>query len=220
MVIRNRVIALLSRLAIFAILVTMTVFYLTGTEAWASLLQFETSCAFFYLIILGFAILFNAIDLRRGMKGIAAGFYMPVNLVMVGFCFIANVGYFVYALPTGAASGSIFSILFHTFFMTLPVLEWLLFDIKGTVRWYTSFTAMLFPVFYVVFCGFRALIWPDATLPNGSMYPYPYLKPSWGPFVGWAILTFLIVYGTLLAFTLFNNILSGKYRRGGDINPF
>ena len=220
MVIRNRLIALLSRLAIYATLLTVTIFYLTGTEAWADLLYFDTDVAIFYLIILGFSILFNAIDLRRGIKGIAAGFYMPLTLVMVSFCFVSNVVYFAYLLPTGAASGSLHSIFFHAFFLALPVLEWLLFDIKGTVRWYSSFTAMLLPVFYVVFCGFRSLIWPNAILPNGSMYPYPFLEPSWGPFVGWAILSFFLVYGVLLGFTFLNNLLAGKYRRGSDINPF
>lgn len=220
MVIRNRLIALLSRGLIWAILFSVATAYLATGEAWSNLLQFETECALIYLVILGLAFLFNAIDLRHGIRGIAAGFYMPINLMIVAFLFISNFGYFVYALPAGAASSSFASIVFHALFLGLPVLEWLLFDIKGTVRWYSSILSMLFPVFYVVFCGFRTLIWPNALLPNGSMYPYPYLEPAWGPFVGWSILTFLIVYGTCLLFTFLNNLLSGKYRIGNEINPF
>ena len=220
MVIRNRLIALLGRGAIFIALAIISSYYLANGEAWAFLLQFETDCALIYLIILALTTLFNLIDLRRGIKGIAAGFYMPIKLMVVALCFIANIGYFAYALPSGAASSSLHSIVFHALFLALPTLEWFLFDIKGTVRWYTSFTTMLFPVFYVVFCGFRQLIWPDAILPNGTMYPYPYLKPAWGPFIGWAAFTFVLIYGTLLAYTFLNNLLSGKYRRGNEINPF
>lgn len=213
MIIRNRLLALVGRTLIFIGLVTITSFYLASGEAWANLLQFETECALVYLIILFLSSLFNLIDLRRGIHGVAAGPYMPLNLMMVGFCFISNLVYFAYTLPAGAAPSSATSVVFHAFFLVFPVLEWLLFDIKGTVRWYTSVSAMLFPVFYVVFCGFRTLIWPNALLPNGTMYPYPALKPDWGPFIGWAILAFALVYGTLFLFTFLNNFLSGKYRR-------
>ena len=219
-VIRNRLIALLGRITILVGLFVVAYFYLLNGPAWAYLLQFETECAIIYMVILTFVIIFNAIDLRRGIHGIAAGPVMPISLMIVSFCFISNIGYFVYTLPAGAAPSSLDSIIFHAFFLALPVLEWLLFDIKGTVRWYSAFSAMIYPILYVIFCGFRSLIWPNAVLPNGSMYPYPYLEPAWGPFVGWAILTFLLVYGVNVLFIFLNNLLSGKYRFGNEINPF
>lgn len=220
MVIRNRLLAFLTRMVILVLLSSTLGAYLAEAATWARLLEFETEVAIIYLIVLGFSALFNLIDLRHGIRGIAAGFYMPMNLCLVGFCFVSNAFYFAYGLPTGMASSSINSIIFHAMFLALPTLEWLLFNIKGTVRWHSAFTAMSYPILYVVFMGFRALIWPKAVLPNGTMYPYPFLAPGWNMFVLWAILSFAVVYGVLLAYIFLNNFLAGKYRVGQEVNPF
>ena len=219
MLIRNRLISILVRILFFAVLMSVAMPYLVTRESWAYFLEFETGLAIVYLAILVMMIVFNAIDLRHGIHGIPAGFYMPLKLPLVAFLFMSNFFYFVYGLPTGYSSSSVASILFHAFFLAVPTLEWLLFDIKGTVKSRSAFSTMLYPVFWVIVIGFRALIWPNALLPNGSMYPYPFLKPGWDWFVLWAILSYVVLYLTVLLYILINNVLAGRFRRS-DIDPF
>ena len=220
MVIRNRLLAVIFRIVFFFVLATAFSAYLSSTYTWVALLEFEVQTALLYQIGLTIAILMNLLDLRHGIHGIAAGAYMPFMLNISAFTFVSNVFYFAYSLPNGTEASNQAAIVFHALFMVIPTLEWLLFDIKGTVKWYSAFSSMLYPVLYVVFMGFRALIWPDAVLPNGTMYTYPFLKPGWDIFIWWAILSFFVVYGVCLAYIFFNNLLAGKYRAKQEINPF
>ncbi|MBQ9457202.1 MAG: hypothetical protein IJU64_01680 [Bacilli bacterium] len=219
MLIRNRLISFFVRVGFLLVLLAVAVPYLVVRESWAYFLEFETGLGLVYLVVLALMILFNVIDLRHGIHGIPAGFYMPIKLPLVAFLFFGNFFYFVYGLPTGYSSSSLTSILFHAFFLAVPTLEWLFFDIKGTVRPRVAFMAMLYPVFYVIIIGFRTLIWPNALLPNGAMYPYPFLKPGWDLFILWAILAYAVLYLTVLLYIFLNNLLAGRYRRQ-DIDPF
>ena len=220
MVIRNRLMAFIFRIVMFVLLLGVLSIYLSSTYTWAALLEFEVETTIIYLIGLSIAIIINLIDLRHGISGIAMGFYMPFMLNLTAFTFIGNIMYFAYSLPNGFASSNQASLFFHAFALVIPTLEWLLFDIKGTVKWYSAFMAMLYPVFYVIFMGFRALIFADTPLPSGQMYPSPFLKPGWDMFILWSIVSFFVVYGICLAYIFLNNLLAGKYRHKQEINPF
>ena len=213
MIVRNRVIALIFRIAAFALLVTSIQLYWPEYPSfWCAMSCFDFQVGMSLTIMFGFVIVFNLIDLRFGMRGMAAGPYMPLALPLMSFSIVAGVMYFSYSIPTASAPVGIFPSIFHSLMIVLPLLEWLLFDEKGTVRRSTGFTIMIYPLFYYVFGYFRTLIWPDTPVYAAFEYAYPCLDFRTDMIVLWSF----VYFGSLLAFLqlmiFLNDVFCGKYR--------
>lgn len=212
MVIRNRLIAFFYRLAALISSIALLVYYFQYFKPeWRLLSYFGTLASLVYVALLFFETLFNGIDLRRGIKGIPAGFYMPVSLSVTCFVMEGALGYFINCFI--ASNFNPFEIAFYSFMFLVPLLDWLLFDEKGTARIYGSFVSQIVPIFYAVFAYFRAIIWPNNFLYGNSLYPYPFLDPTSPSFwPGLAIAFFSMLGFSTLIFVL-NGILSNKYSR-------
>ena len=212
MVIRNRLLALGYRAAAFVgLLYGLLTYFQARGPMWKALCYFGPVSGFMYLILLGFEIVFNAIDLRRGMNGVAAGPYMPIGLSLVCYCVEGGVLEIIMGLYEGNASPSTWTL--DVLLIALPLLDWLFFDEKGTVHYYAAFLSLIVPLFYWIFIFFRAIIWPNDPLFAGSNYPYPFLNPEesfslWGCFVA---LASCLAFSVLMVF--FNNLCSGKFKR-------
>ncbi len=212
MVIRNRLIAFFYRLAALISSITFLVYYFQYFKPeWRLLSYFGTLASLLYCVLLFFETVFNGIDLRRGIKGIPAGFYMPISLSITCFVMEGAIGYFIGGFILSNMNP--FEIAFYSFMFLVPLLDWLLFDEKGTVRIYGSFLSQIVPIFYGVFAYFRAIIWPNNFLYGNSLYPYPFLDPTSSWFwPGLAIAFFSMLGFSTLMFVL-NGVLSNKYSR-------
>lgn len=161
--------------------------------------------------MVGFEIVFNLIDLRNGIHGVAAGPYMPIALPIYAFCFISGVLYFTILLPAHAAPDNPVGILLHVTLILGSLADWLLLDEKGTVPFHCVLSSQLYPILFHAFGFFRTVIWPEDPIYNNYMYALPFLNYL-GPNIFWYSVLFFA--GTLLVpclFVLFNNILAGKY---------
>lgn len=213
-IVRNRVIALITRILLFSGMATLFVFYfLEMSPAWRALCFLEIQVCIAYMVFLLFEVIFNAIDLRHGIKGIAAGGLSSFMLLLTGYCFIASALYFSYIMPYRSYL-TLRSILFHSGLIAIPLLNWLLFEIKGTVRYYIAFISISYPMIYVIFSMFRATIWPNNALYTPDvMYIYHFFDPTeksflWSP---WVSIAAVIAFFALLI--LANNLLARKGRR-------
>ena len=212
MVIRNRIIALTYRALALAALLLLIVFYFrSAIPTYVAFSYFGVLVSLMLAALLFFEIIFNAIDLRRGVNGLPAGMNMHLSLPIVCFCMEASIGYLVSSIAFGP--GSPIEILLYVALFLLPLGDWLMFDEKGTVPFYTAFTSQIVPIFYGIFSVFRAIIWPEAKLLNASMYPYPFLDPHSGWFWPGCIIVFLCMLFFTLLIVFLNNVLSFKYRR-------
>ncbi len=212
MVIRNRFIALTYRVFALAILLLSLIFYFRSPIAtYVAISYFGVLSSFMLALLFFLEVIFNLIDLRRGVNGIPAGVNMHFSLSVTCFSMEASIGHFISVALYG--NTSLMETLFYIALFLLPLGDWLMFDEKGTVPFYVSFTSQIVPIFYGIFSVFRAIIWPNAPLKNGTMYPYPFLDPH----SAWFWPGCFIVFALLLLFTMLiiflNNLLSFKYRK-------
>ncbi len=214
MIVRNRIIALLYRSAAFAVLVASFNFYWGGFSSfWAALSCFDVQVGLSMIVMFGFVIVFNLIDLRHGIHGVAAYPYMPLALPLMAFSIVSGIVYFAYSLPAGGAPYGFFATLFHVGLILFPLIEWLFFDEKGTVRYSTGFSLMIYPIFYYVFAYFRTIIWPNTPVYGTNMYAYPCLDFTNKDIVLYSVIYFTVLLGAVQLIIFLNNVLSGKYRR-------
>ncbi len=214
MIVRNRVVALVYRIAAFALLMTSFQFYWVGFPSfWAALSCFDVQIGIVMISLFGFVTVFNLIDLRHGIRGMAACPYMPIGLPLMAFSMIAGIVYFAYSIPTGSAPTGFFPSIFHVFLILAPLIEWLLFDEKGTVRYSTGFTFMIYPIFYYVFGYFRTLIWPNTPVFGKFEYAYPCLDFRTDQIVLWSFVYFALLLAGVQLVIFLNNVFCGKYRR-------
>ena len=212
MVIRNRLLSLTYRVMALAALVLLIVFYFRSSTAYyVALSYFGVLVSFLLALLFSLEIIFNAIDLKRGVNGFPAGTNMHFALPIVCFSMEASLGYIISSSFSGF--GSWIEILFYVGLFLLPLGDWLMFDEKGTVPFYTAFTSQIVPIFYGIFSVFRAIIWPEAVLKNGEMYPYPFLDPHSGWFWPGCLIVFLCMLIFTLLIVFLNNLLSFKYRK-------
>ena len=214
MVIRNRLAALIYRIIAFTGLVTVFQFYWANFDSfWEAISCFDVEIGVLVMTILGLEVLFNLIDLRHGVHGMAAGSYMPISLPVTTFSTLSGILYFSYSIPSESAPVGTAAIIFHIILLVGPLFDWLFFSEKGSVRVSGAFTALIYPLWFFLFGYFRTVIWPNAPIHNGYMYAYPFLDFS-GPYiVGYSILYFGVALLSVL-FTIFlNNLLAGKFRR-------
>lgn len=215
MVLRNRLIALLLRIAIFVLMVISLPVYMAYFETgWLAISTFSVELAIAYLILVGFEIIFNLIDLlRHGIHGVAAGPYMPIGMPITVFSIISGILYFSALLPNGAAPAGAMAILLHVVLIAGPLLDWLMLDEKGTVTISSTFSWQIYPVLFHIFGYFRTVIWPDDPIYRGNMYALPFLNYLDPNIVIKSIAFFAITLGGSVLAVLINEWLSGKYRR-------
>lgn len=212
MVIRNRVLSFAYRLLALGALVLLLIFYFRSSiETYVAFSYFGVLVSLLLALLFFLETIFNGIDLRRGMKGFPAGANMHFSLPIVCYSMEAAIGHFIMVSLHGSTSG--IETVFYIALFLLPLGDWLLFDEKGSVPFYVAFTSQIIPIFYGIFSVFRAIIWPNAPLKDGAMYPYYFLNP----YTSWFWPGCLIAFLCLLLFTMLiiflNNLLSFKYRR-------
>ena len=212
MVIRNRILALTYRVLALAALILLIVYYFRSPiETYVALSYFGVLVSFIFAFLLFLEIIFNAISLRKGANGIAAGVNMHFSLPVTCFAMEASIGHLIYCSIHGF--GPLIEILFYVGLFLLPLGDWLMFDEKGTVPFYVAFTSQIIPIFYGIFSVFRAIIWPNSPLIEGAMYPYSFLDPHSAWFWPGCIIAFLCFLAFTLLIILANNLLSFKYRK-------
>ena len=215
MVMRNRLVALLLRIVIFVMIVISLPVYMAYFETgWLAISTFSVELAIIYMVLVGFEIIFNLIDLlRHGIHGVAAGPYMPVGMPIMAFSIISGILYFSALLPNGAAPGGVMGIMLHVILIAGPLFDWLFLDEKGTVTISSSFSWQIYPVLFHIFGYFRTVIWPDDPIYRGNMYALPFLNYLDPHIVIKSIAFFAITLGGSVLMVLINELLSGKYRR-------
>ena len=212
MVLRNRLIALLLRIAIFALYVTSLGIYVPQFGSfWVAMCSFSVEMGVVGMILVGLEIIFNLIDLRHGIHGVPAGPYMPIGLPINVFCILSGVLYFTSLLPINAAPGGTYALLFHLTLIIGSLVDWILLDEKGTVRFINGFVAQLYPILFFIFAYFRTVIWPNVPVYNGFMYALPFLDYTDPNIVGHAFGFFGLTLGSVSLAIFINNILAGRY---------
>ena len=71
----------------------------------------------------------------------------------------------------------------HVITPIMAGVDFLLFDAHRRFAWHYVFSWMIYFPLYLAFVLLRAAMLPDAPLPNGSLYPYPFVDVSQ---LGWA----------------------------------
>ncbi|MBE6134919.1 MAG: hypothetical protein E7179_02785 [Erysipelotrichaceae bacterium] len=215
MILRNRLIALLFRAGSFALLAYLTsVYSAENGYFWRALSFFDLEVAAVFLLIFGLEVVFNLVDMRKGIHGVPSHFYAPIAIPVVIMNAVSSLIFFFYGWPSGSASGSVGSVFFHAFFLVIPVVNWVLFYTKGTVRWFTSFSILIVPTFYALFSFFRTLIWPDSTVYGAGMYAYPFLNPEDALYPLHLIGFLFGFFGAAILVIFLNNLMAGKYKNG------
>ena len=214
LIIRNRLAALLGRILMFGgTMAAFILYFIEMSPAWRALCFFEVQAGLIFLAMLALEIIFNAIDMRHGASGVAAGLYPPFMLMITGYCFLGSILYFSYIMPQYGYL-TLRSILFNSALLLFPLLNWLLFEIKGTVPYFYIFLGVAYPLIYMFGAMFRAIIWPnDALFTPNVMFVYHFLDPS-HPSFPWAIWVSLAALLSFLALiVLANDLLARKWRR-------
>lgn len=214
MVSRNRLASLLLRALLFALYCVAFGPYVSAYDnIWMALCNFNVEMMLVIVIMTGFEIVFNLIDLiRHGIFGASAGPYMPFALPMTAFSVLGGVFYFTSLLPRAAAPSDGFAIMFNVMLIVGPLLDFFLIDEKGTVSIAPVILWQVYPILFHVFGYFRTVIWPDVPIYNNYMYALPFLN-YFDPFIVWfSVMFFGLTLGSGALLVLLGNVLSGKYR--------
>lgn len=199
----------------------MVVFYVVVVRESGS--SFGAMFAYFpfivdQLIMLVFLLLiiFNSIDLRKGVSGLPAGLWMPFGLGVVFLALVSIVGYFGYMIPFAHADFGIRELTIYLGFSSLMVVDWLLFEEKGTVHYTIIPFWIFFLMIYVAFIMMRPYIWGESFLPNGTYYPYSFLDfDRWGALIvwSWTVLAAFLAVALAIGLISLNDLIAGKYKR-------
>lgn len=213
--VRNRLLSLLSRVLSLILLIAFLSLYAAQAENPAAFVCYYHVQAGILLIFVFFLeITANAIDLRHGARGFPAGLYMPITLAVFFYCFTSALLYFSFVLPAYGRALPLYGHVYAGLLFLLPALDWVLFDEKGTLRWYFGFIFLAYPIFYSVFMLFRPYIFPAIPLyPDGAQYPYWVFDPERPLFPLYASLGLLGMFGISMLLILLNNLFGGKYRK-------
>lgn len=213
--VRNRLISLASRMISLGLLATFFSFYVMGAGnpgAWICYYHVQSGIMLMGVFFL--EIIANAIDLRHGTRGFPAGLYMPITLGVFFYAITSALLYFAILVPSHPEERRLAGHIYVTLLLILPVIDWLLFDEKGTLRWYFGFTFLAYPIFYAVFMLFRPYIFPNIALySDGSAYPYWMLNPK-DPLFPLYLGAWLVgLYALAMLLIFLNNLFGGKYRK-------
>jgi len=225
MVIRNRLFALLYRCVAFGIIIYTLVLLLDQPDVGISLCYFTNQSNILLAVLFGLMIVFNAIDLRHGIKGVPAGAFMPLSMAILLYICITGIVYNGILVPFQGLGYDLALVMGHVVTPLLAILDWVLFEEKGTIRWWHGFYWLVYPIFYCVFILVRPIIWQNSFFgdPGGvSKYPYFFLdanKIGWGMVFLWIGVLIVAFFGMSELLIFLNNLIAGKYRKRGPIEP-
>ena len=212
--IRNRLLALIFRIIALASLITLFSFVMNSpTNSWELLVRFGILNALIEIVIFAVEVICNGIDMKRGIKGAAAGIYMPLRLIS---CAYTVVSFLVFFITTFGLDGSTASLALILLYIALPVFsigDWLLFCEKGNVKWYYSFSGVIYPLLYSFFLYIRTLVWSDVMFANGGKYPYSILNKNPGEVALVGFLLIVCIAASIALLIFINNCLAGKYKK-------
>ena len=213
MQVRNRLASLIFRLIALTVLIVAFSYVMNSpTNSWELMLRFGILTALLEIFVFSIELINNSIDMRRGIHGIPAGIYMPLRLLTTSYTTYSFLLFFINNGFDGKTP-ELTLVLFHVALLSFSLLDWILFCEKGTVKWYTSFTGLFFPLMYALFLYFRTLIWPDAFFENGGKYPYNILNKDYGEIALSAFLLVITIIALSALLILINNLLAGKYKK-------
>ena len=214
--IRNRLISLFIRFAALGVITAFLVIYVLSIAhlpTW--FIRFEVEVGFVYVFVLFLEILFNAIDLRHGIKGYPAGVFMPLKLSLTIYAVLASSLYLSLTFSTIAGEKRPEGFTYAVILLLFAIIDWLFFDEKGTVRFSMALPYSIYPTFYMVFNIFRPIIFSNTPIyENGMEYPYAFLDPAVVPIpVTSVLVAVLVIVGAFFGAVVINNLLSGKYAK-------
>ncbi|MBR1846830.1 MAG: hypothetical protein IJ787_03860 [Bacilli bacterium] len=206
--------ALLLRVIIFVLyLVSFGPYFSSFDGAWVALCNFNVEMMLAMIILTGFEIVFNFIDLiRHGIRGVAAGPYMPIALPLTSFAVLSGIFYFTSQLPVGAAPSGTMAVMFNVMLIVGPLFDFFLIDEKGTVPFFSVLMWQIYPILFHIFGYLRTVIWPSTAIYNDYMYSLPFLNYFGANIVGYSVMFFALTLGLGSLLVLIGNLLSGKYR--------
>lgn len=218
MIIRNRLAAIVYRSIALAgeIICMILVAHFAGASFVSYASYFPTLGGYIYMACLAMLIIFNAIDLKKGPKGIAAGIWMPFGLGVVWLAAITIAFYLFYMIPLGHTDYSVQDILLYLVMPAAYIADWALFEEKGTVKYGIIPFWIFFILVYLLFILVRPYVWNGEKLPGGTYYPYSFLDfDRWGVARVWAYIcaALLICVVTAFLMVLLNDLVSGKFRK-------
>lgn len=220
---RNRLIGLFYRAGALALMIACLYFFWQTFEfQYAPLAFYVILSGILYIVLLVLNLVFNAIDMRRGIHGLPSSTYLPVATAMWCYAMSAGLLGLAYHLPFGLthAEGASFaqpwSIAYYAVLLVLPSVEWLLFAEKGGIRPFSAWTWLAFPILYIIFILFRAIIWPENPVYGTEMYALPWLNPDMDEnplFFLWLFLALAALYAFFMLIIFLGKVLGGQYKK-------
>lgn len=231
MVIRNRYLAFIYRLALLAFsfyalyLAFKYLGALNENRSFFALAYFGTDALLLAVVVLLAEVIANLIGLKNGPDGIAPGVWSPLFVGVMVMLLFDTIAHPIMARLDGTSFFTADNLLYVSIskiaFPLLYMLDYLLFGEKGTVKWKHGFFWGFFPVFYFAFIMLTHFTW------NATFFPYSFLsretfadQPSFLANIGgWAGVWFVSVsfylgFLALSYLTIFmNNLYAGAYRR-------
>ncbi|MBP5092375.1 MAG: Pr6Pr family membrane protein [Bacilli bacterium] len=172
--------------------------------------------ALYTIIIFGFMIIFNAIDLRHGNYGVPSSVFTPLGLTVVCFSLVTVFGNLFYLAPLGLFRVSINDLLIKFAIPLSAIVNWLLFEDKGTVKFTSIVLWAILPMLYVGIELIRPNTWQPEPVFGTSRYPYPFMDfDRNGVWETWLqlVASAAIFVGICFLTVFFNNLIAGKYKK-------
>ena len=211
--IRNRLLALAYRvLGLTALIWGLVASYPHYVDFYAYIVFFSVEVGIFYAIVLFSSTIANLVDLRHGVRGIAASSVASLGLAAKAYAIVGGIVGFAYMAPKLGFKDP-WDYAFYAMLIVIPIIEWVFFENKGKLHFFSSWTWMIYPLFYVIFCWFRAIIWPSAALVGTEMYPLFWMSFNDEFFFLWLFVSGVALYAFFLLIVFFDNLMGGKYRR-------
>lgn len=175
-----RILAGIVRLAAAAAAIAGTATTWSGARAWDWVFFTNQSNLAFAFVMLwaGAASLVRGVQPPAWLKGCVT-LYMAITGLMA-----------LLVLPPAVMSPDTLMVLgvpvptvVHVVTPIMAVTDFLFLDAHRRFAWHYALTWLAYFPVYLAFVLLRAVIFPDAPLPNGSLYPYPFLDVTQ---IGWA----------------------------------
>ena len=177
MISRNRLFPLLCRCLLLGwLLASLVEFVLAAGPSYAGFCLLSVQAGAFFAMLLFFAIISNAIDLRHGIRGIPAGMYMPLALPVMAYGCFGSLTYLIFNL--GSDKSAWLGIFFHVSLLLIILIDYLLFEQKGNVRLYSAVFSEGYVLIYLLFVYIRPYIWNNSVLLDNTDYPYFFMVPD------------------------------------------
>jgi len=224
MVIRSRLNSLLFRgLAFSCTLILIIIAFIYGKSDSELIGRFGIQAALLVCFAFFLKAIFNAVDLKRhGNPGAPAGLWMPLSLAILSFNLFSGIIYFSYVYPNDTIKDPILTSLFAVA-PILALIDYLLFEEKGTVKKSYPLYWSFYPLFFGVFTLIGPLYKPENSFPDtffDSAHFQITATANWmSGNAGWNGVSFFsliflfafIALSFLLVF--FNDLVGGRFKK-------